>query len=66
MIQMEIEKADIQQRVSELEEEAELWEKLKQEKANVMRERLEMQSQEQLSLKEVEQGLKTQLEDKSE
>ena len=52
MVQMDIEKSEIEQRVSELEEEAELWENLKQEKACVMRERLEMQGEEHLSMKE--------------
>ena len=66
MIQLEIQRSEVEQRVSELEEEAELWENLKQEKANVVRERLEMQSEEQLGMKEVEQGLRTQLETQSE
>ena len=61
MIRLEEEKGEAESRVLELESEGERWEELRQEKVHVMNERLQMQGEERLCMKEVEQRLKEEL-----
>ena len=54
MFRLEQEKGEAENRVLELESEGERWEELRQEKVHVMNERLQMQGEERLCMKEVE------------
>lgn len=54
VLRLEQEKGEAENRVLELESEGERWEELRQEKVHVMNERLQMQGEERLCMKEVE------------
>jgi hypothetical protein len=62
--EMHLEEVNLEneRRIAELEADAEQWENLKEEKWAILQERLKMQSEEKMGLKEVEMQLRAELE----